>query len=975
MSSAIHAQTTRSWTGATGGAWLTPANWTGSIWAGTAPLANPTGEGTSTDIMTVAEANTASNIGINMSTLAAATGVGLSLGGIDFNKTNTTSLVIGNSSTTVNGILQLNGATINSVANTLIRVAGAANLTIQNVNSGSTSQTMGLRLGITNGIFDVATSRSLTISSIVSQSTTGSGFTKTGAGNLILSAANTYTGGIALNEGVLVARNATALGSGTVSMGGGTLQFDTTAGMNIANAITTSVASQINVSNVAVTLSGPITISGNTTFKGQGGSANRFILTNPDAITSANNSSVTFSLDYTQNHTVSGNISLGSGSLSKGSTATLSLSGTNSYTGGTFVTGGTLIVSKPEALPGFGSAGKVSVTGVGSRLTLPIGGTSGFSSTQFQDFQTQNNSGFGEGSILRLDVAAGTFTPSSGLGNGGIANADLRHIEKQGPGTIVLNTSSAFTGNFSFVGGTGVDRGIARLVHAEGLGPASAVKSVVLGGDNRSTAILELAGNISVDANKSINTAGKSFFNIGDNGAGTPVFLRNASENNSWLGNILITAGGGAYSIESNSGTLTLGLDSSTASVLRNDVPATTRVFDFRGAGDIVLNSRLVPNSTGLTSMAKFGTGTLTISRTDNDFASTPNLGVGTTVVENLANSGTTSSLGSGTAINIGGVLRHVGTLASSTNRAIGIIGASATLDSSGIGTLGFASPTTVAYQSASSVTVAQFALGATTVTAVDVWNLLPGMTVTGTGITAGTKIQSINYDTRIITLDTATSAAATTSSSLGFTGASDLDRTLTLRGSNTGDNTFSSPLVNPSGAGKLSITKADAGKWILAGNNTYTGNTLVSAGTLLVSGVLGNSNTTVSDEATISGNGTIGGSLTLDAGANLLFSLTDTLTVNGATVSFGGFSITNLIGLDSTVANGTYTLIDGTADFGTFANVSNFGLSNAFDLGGGKSAYFESGSLNVVVIPEPNAVLLGGLGLLALIRRRRASI
>ena len=464
-------------------------------------------------------------------------------------------------------------------------------------------------------------------------------------------------------------------------------------------------------------------------------------------------------------------------------------------------------------------------------------------------------------------------------------------------------------------------------------------------------------------------------FNIGDNGAGTPVFLRNASENNSWLGNILITAGGGAYSIESNSGTLTLGLDSSTASVLRNDVPATTRVFDFRGAGDIVLNSRLVPNSTGLTSMAKFGTGTLTISRTDNDFASTPNLGVGTTVVENLANSGTTSSLGSGTAINIGGVLRHVGTLASSTNRAIGIIGASATLDSSGIGTLGFASPTTVAYQSASSVTVAQFALGATTVTAVDVWNLLPGMTVTGTGITAGTKIQSINYDTRIITLDTATSAAATTSSSLGFTGASDLDRTLTLRGSNTGDNTFSSPLVNPSGAGKLSITKADAGKWILAGNNTYTGNTLVSAGTLLVSGVLGNSNTTVSDEATISGNGTIGGSLTLDAGANLLFSLTDTLTVNGATVSFGGFSITNLIGLDSTVANGTYTLIDGTADFGTFANVSNFGLSNAFDLGGGKSAYFESGSLNVVVIPEPNAVLLGGLGLLALIRRRRASI
>jgi hypothetical protein len=71
-------------------------------------------------------------------------------------------------------------------------------------------------------------------------------------------------------------------------------------------------------------------------------------------------------------------------------------------------------------------------------------------------------------------------------------------------------------------------------------------------------------------------------------------------------------------------------------------------------------------------------------------------------------------------------------------------------------------------------------------------------------------------------------------------------------------------------------------------------------------------------------------------------------------------------------VADGIYTLIDTTATDFSLARLENFGLANAYDIGGGCSAYFRRGSLQLVVIPEPAAALLGGLGLLALLRRRQ---
>ncbi len=181
--------------------------------------------------------------------------------------------------------------------------------------------------------------------------------------------------------------------------------------------------------------------------------------------------------------------------------------------------------------------------------------------------------------------------------------------------------------------------------------------------------------------------------------------------------------------------------------------------------------------------------------------------------------------------------------------------------------------------------------------------------------------------------------------------------------------------VLKDNGAQTLALTKTGSGTLTLSGASSFTGATQVSAGTLLVNGSLGNTAVTVGTAGTFGGSGSLGGNLELDATSIFqVVDFNDPLNVAG-TITFGsGFGIANLPGFDwdALDLDSPYTLVSTTQTFG-ISDIANFGYNNRVAVGAlGREAYFTNGSLAVIVIPEPQAALLGGLSLLVLMRRRR---
>lgn len=178
---------------------------------------------------------------------------------------------------------------------------------------------------------------------------------------------------------------------------------------------------------------------------------------------------------------------------------------------------------------------------------------------------------------------------------------------------------------------------------------------------------------------------------------------------------------------------------------------------------------------------------------------------------------------------------------------------------------------------------------------------------------------------------------------------------------------------INAVMAGGSSLTKSSAGVMTITNINTYSGQTLVNQGTLLVNGTIsGGGATTVALNAILGGTGSLAGTVTFAQGAKFQFNSLAPLNVTG-NVTFGdpgSFGVDDIVGLDATVPEGTYTLLAGTVNT---TGLANLGPSSAYSLGSGKSAYLQSGSLQVVVVPEPATLaLVCSAGLAVVLFRRR---
>ena len=223
-------------------------------------------------------------------------------------------------------------------AGTLTKLGnGALILTGTNTNSGTITVSVGSLQGDTDSLkADIVDSTTVTFAQTTdgtyANNITGTGvLIKTGAGILTMTGTNGYTGGTTLSAGGLLGNAAAIQGDIANS---GTVTFSQAAAGTYAGVM--SGAGSVTKTGAGVlTFSGANTYSGGTTI-----SAGTLQGTTTSLVGDiVNNSALIFNQSITGSY--SGSIS-GTGTLTKLGTGTANLRGNNSYTGGTTVTAGTL---------------------------------------------------------------------------------------------------------------------------------------------------------------------------------------------------------------------------------------------------------------------------------------------------------------------------------------------------------------------------------------------------------------------------------------------------------------------------------------------------------------------------------------------------------------------------------------------------------------------------------------------------------
>lgn len=306
----------------------------------------------------------------------------------------------------------------------------------------------------TNGTINLGSGHVLTSDPIASTSFTGTiagagGLTRSNANattrTLTLSGPNTYSGNTTIGAGNIAVASATALGTTagftTVASGaeilftGSTVNFTCAEPLKIAGIGNTDGGAISVIASATPTLSGPVTLTGDATITVSSTCA--LTLSNTNAISSLANQNLTLQggSGAGAGGTVSGMIDLGSGTLTKAQGGKWVLGASNSYSGGTIISAGTL---DAQVAGGFGN-GNVSVSAgatlrqesssaINSSANLALGGTTSIANLNFVGTQTINAL-----TINGIAKAAGTW---------GAVGSGAAHTSSQITGTGLLNVTT-----------------------------------------------------------------------------------------------------------------------------------------------------------------------------------------------------------------------------------------------------------------------------------------------------------------------------------------------------------------------------------------------------------------------------------------------------------------------------------------------------------------------------------------------------
>jgi fibronectin-binding autotransporter adhesin len=749
---------------------------------------------------------------------------------------------------------------------------------------------------------------------------TGDGLTKAGAGTLILTGANAYTGTTTISAGTLQLGNITTTGSLSTSSAitdNGILSFSRT------NAVTQGTdfsGSAITGTGSLTQNRGTLTLNAANTYQGgtrlNGGTLD---INNASAIGTG---TLTFTSNGTIDNTTAGALTLSTnnaitlGSFTYGGTNDLNL-GTGAITAasGTLITlngsgrtltlGGTLTTNSSLQLNVTGSANTLSLGGINLNSTqLTFAGDATIS---VAGSITNSTNSIIDGMTGTLTLLSGTSTWSGGIQlgqNNGTINIGADSTGSPGSVTSGPLGTGTFTIGIAGTGGT-----------IQAVGGAHTVANTV-----------SLDSNVTFSGSNSLTLSG-TLTNIGDTATDT---LTN--------------------NITGNGNSLTLG-------AINIHILSQTGNLAFAGTGNTNITGAIADGDQFAGAITYSGTGTLTLSGS-NTYTGSTTINAGILNSATFANAGSASGIGQAgsAAANLvfgGGTLQYTGSSAASTNHLFTIgdaNGNTATLDASGSGsgTLSFTNTGAIAFGNTSAHT----------------------LTLTGTNTGANTLAPVIGNNTGL------TSVTKNGAGSWTLTGANTYTGTTTVNAGSLFVNGNQSAATGAVNVNNIGTTLGGSGTiggavTVVSGANLSPGATGVGSTAILHTGALtlnSGSNFNVDLNNTTAGSGydqLIAPSLSI-TGSNLAVAIGGTLSVGNQ------FFIAENTG--ASAVTGTF---NGLAEGATFnSGADEFMISYVASSGDGTNG--NDILLTLVAVPEPStwfaaALSLGAIGFTQ--RRRLARI